>query len=627
MAKVAIGYYPLDYGILTTHNFHIKVLFLILRKVVRYLETGFCIFLKLHENQMGGGSGSRKKEKFITLHFLCLAHTGQKSVPNGNEKEVLNKAGLGKKKILLKKSDDEKELAETLISKEVNEDGDFVGFPKLADGGGFELLRSTQNCRDLTLINCSWSAKELQKNVNPQVTIYIRPIQKNLSTEAIVNRPEKLAELSIEEKCVTCGRKFLVRELRKHTETCDQAPSVSTDVDTTSIVPVTQIVQTDVPVDVNGMSFFQGLFESNDITLTVAPTVDIESVATPSIEFENVTTPSIKDESVATPVHVETVTGVTNRIVNFCKTQNILDPVEILRKVQNEMVTGRPLEVVDVTNSSEGDTNFILVDRTHLLETSFDEIKGIEDLRKTLEVQFYDETAVDYGGPRKEFFRLVLQAIKEKYFDSGLRELLHEDYEVVGKTFALSILQNGKIPTFLDPDVIQKIFSDSTDNPCITSLRGGLETLGLYSICMQLPSFLYLFQKHSLPLTFRMLTFLLKPQFSQEGSNNIEVEKKVYAAFVRYLREVASGRREHLSLANVLQFVTGADEEPLLGFKIPPTIQFPEVMNSFIPTANTCINSLQLPRPKPDLNVNFPLDEKLFELYDYAFLNLFYGLH
>ncbi|XP_061168808.1 uncharacterized protein LOC133178056 [Saccostrea echinata] len=338
---------------------------------------------------------------------------------------------------------------------------------------------------------------------------------------------------------------------------------------------------------------------------------------------DNLTVPEVSPPSVQ---NVETVSDVSSRIIEFCKVQNIADPVEILRKVQKEMVTGRPLEVNDVTHNSEGDTNFILIDRTHLLETGFDEVKAISNVRKTLELQFYDETAVDYGGPRKEFFRLILRAIKEKYFDSGLRELLYEDYEVVGKTFALSILQNGKIPTFLEPDVIQKIFSDSTDHPCITSLRQGLETLGLYTIGMQLPSFLYLFQKHSIPLTFRMLTMLLKPQFSLEGSNNIEVEKKVYAAFVRYFREVASGRREHLSIANILQFVTGADEEPVLGFQIPPTIQFPEVINSLIPTANTCINSLQLPRPKPSIDTNLPEDKELFALYDYAFLNSYYGL-
>ena len=44
---------------------------------------------------------------------------------------------------------------------------------------------------------------------------------------------------------------------------------------------------------------------------------------------------------------------------------------------------------------------------------------------------------MDFGGPRKEFFRVLLQDIKEKYFDHGLRELLKEDYKEIGKIFGL----------------------------------------------------------------------------------------------------------------------------------------------------------------------------------------------
>lgn len=43
------------------------------------------------------------------------------------------------------------------------------------------------------------------------------------------------------------------------------------------------------------------------------------------------------------------------------------------------------------------------------------------------------QCASDQGGPRKEFFRLVLSAVKEKYFDKGLREHLAKDYVTVGK--------------------------------------------------------------------------------------------------------------------------------------------------------------------------------------------------
>lgn len=40
--------------------------------------------------------------------------------------------------------------------------------------------------------------------------------------------------------------------------------------------------------------------------------------------------------------------------------------------------------------------------------------------------------ADDLGGPRKEFFRLVLTEIKEIFFDKGLRDLQREKYVAVG---------------------------------------------------------------------------------------------------------------------------------------------------------------------------------------------------
>ena len=45
---------------------------------------------------------------------------------------------------------------------------------------------------------------------------------------------------------------------------------------------------------------------------------------------------------------------------------------------------------------------------------------------------FFCEMAEDLGGPRKEFFDLILHEIKEKYFDHGLRWDFEKDYETVG---------------------------------------------------------------------------------------------------------------------------------------------------------------------------------------------------
>ena len=81
-------------------------------------------------------------------------------------------------------------------------------------------------------------------------------------------------------------------------------------------------------------------------------------------------------------------------IVKFCQENSIVDPVEILRKIQQEMVTGRPLEIEDVSQCIEGDTNFVMVDRLNLLTTARDEIESLTNLRPTLEIQVYNEVGI-----------------------------------------------------------------------------------------------------------------------------------------------------------------------------------------------------------------------------------------
>ena len=67
---------------------------------------------------------------------------------------------------------------------------------------------------------------------------------------------------------------------------------------------------------------------------------------------------------------------------------------------------------------------------------------------------------------------------------------------------------------------------------------------------------------------------LLTPMFSPDGSTAVAKEKQVYAIFVHYVRKVASKRRDPISLNNILEFVTGASEEPVLVFAMHPTITF-----------------------------------------------------
>ncbi|CAG2191962.1 unnamed protein product [Mytilus edulis] len=106
------------------------------------------------------------------------------------------------------------------------------------------------------------------------------------------------------------------------------------------------------------------------------------------------------------------------------------------------------------------------------------------------------------------------------------------------------------------------------------------------------------------------------------------IQQKYWIPRIRQcVKSQIRGRREFISLQNVLQFATGSTEEPVLGFTLHPSIDFVEVKqgSSFLPTANTCINTMQLPRPS--LLIDLPPTEELFKLYDYAFLNTYFGLY
>ena len=87
---------------------------------------------------------SSKKMQIWTGQFLCLADKYATKVPSSAEKQVLQKAGLGFKRIKLDLNGGENECYNKLCSNEIV-DNDIVGFPKLKNCGGFELLRCVPN--------------------------------------------------------------------------------------------------------------------------------------------------------------------------------------------------------------------------------------------------------------------------------------------------------------------------------------------------------------------------------------------------------------------------------------------------------------------------------------------------
>jgi len=337
------------------------------------------------------------------------------------------------------------------------------------------------------------------------------------------------------------------------------------------------------------------------------------------------------DLNTTAEVKIDDLETATAECISTCKKRDLNNPVEILKCAQKFILQGRPLDVTSLSEPLDGETNFVCVDRFKVLESAMEELKYITNPRLTLEVSFYGEAAHDAGGPRKEFFRLCLKEIKEKYFANGLRELMAEEYEFVGVIMALSILQNGPVPWFIPEEVLQQTFSDDPPRPssCIAEFRKGFMRLGLYEIAKSLPMFLHLMRPNDAnQLSRRQLILLLQPSFSEEGANARKYENDVYAAFTKYVRESAGGRRGAITLGSILQFVTGLDEEPPLGFELAPSIHFvaapQNVKWSFIPTANACSGIMVLPRGSYDLPL--PAEQELFEVYDFAFANSYFGL-
>ena len=276
------------------------------------------------------------------------------------------------------------------------------------------------------------------------------------------------------------------------------------------------------------------------------------------------------------------------KIISEFPSASITEPTEMLnRYLQSKIVQGRTLDVIDDATEHVGDTNFMAVDRDNVLETTFNELRSVEDPRITFQVEFYGEQAEDIGGPRKEWIRLFNQQIKAKYFDHGLKEYLTEEYYFVGQMAAIALLQNGQAPRYFSEELLNDIFvsDELASSKCVLKLRQGLDTLGIHLCARKFPMFLYLLRppQNNAKLTVPLILHLLKPTFSEEGSNSLKYEKAVYSKFVKYLRDVASGRRV-TTLENILEFVTGASEEPLLGFTQQPSIHF---MVPYVPAKET----------------------------------------
>ena len=293
--------------------------------------------------------------------------------------------------------DNEETVIEKICSEEENrveleedeENAAKKGFPQLKEAGGFELLTCRANSRDLSVIPCSMAAKDLKKLIGGgQSKIYIRPIQKNLSVKSIVKENTSL----LKEKCLKCGEQILLRKLRQHLRHCSHDNNLV-------FYDESNFTEDSADESIFDQSPFNQLNQSESPALQTQHPTEIQETnsitnTTELLEITSVLPSIISPQETNQSTH-KNVDELINDAVQYCIEKNLSqNPVEVLREVQKVVVKGRPLDITDESECPEGETSFIIVNRSNLLGSAFDELAEITDKRLTLEVQFYKEVYI-----------------------------------------------------------------------------------------------------------------------------------------------------------------------------------------------------------------------------------------
>ena len=99
----------------------------------------------------------------------------QDCVPDANERANLQIAGLGEKKVILPLESDSDNIYDELVD----------AFPKLRDGGGFELLKTQERSKILSEIEVPPSGYTVSylKAVVHNAKVVVRPLQRDLCVD------------------------------------------------------------------------------------------------------------------------------------------------------------------------------------------------------------------------------------------------------------------------------------------------------------------------------------------------------------------------------------------------------------------------------------------------------------
>ena len=99
-----------------------------------------------------------------------------------------------------------------------------------------------------------------------------------------------------------------------------------------------------------------------------------------------------------------------------------------------------------------------------------------------LKVEFFRDPAVDDGGPRREFFHLLLHDIFKSSLFAGfpsnvvpvhnIKAVSDNTYYVVGKMIATCIIQRGEVPACFAKAVTDYLVYDKVASPvCLNDIH------------------------------------------------------------------------------------------------------------------------------------------------------------
>lgn len=136
-----------------------------------------------------------------------------------------------------------------------------------------------------------------------------------------------------------------------------------------------------------------------------------------------------------------------------------------------------------ITGINEEDRQRIHVRRSNLITDTIRAFsKPTFNVSKLLKVVFVGEPSVDEGGPRREFFQLIM---KESFMASGLfvgwpqniipvhnvEALADNKYYVIGKLITTSLVQGGQPPVCFSAAVAEfLVYDEITSNPCLEDI-------------------------------------------------------------------------------------------------------------------------------------------------------------